>query len=126
MTHQLTFDEIRRARTDDPATSKDAARQSHSLAGEHRRQILAALDGGAELTAGEIAERCGLTSLQVSRRMAELRGDGEIEATGDTKPTLTGRRAQCWRRPRPEPAKGPLWMIERDADGMPVRMWGCP
>jgi predicted ArsR family transcriptional regulator len=98
MTHQLTFDEIRRARTDDPATSKDAARQSHGLASEHRRQILAALEGGVELTAGEIAVRCGLTSLQVSRRMAELRSDGEIVATTNTRPTPSGRPAQVWRR----------------------------
>lgn len=98
MTHQLTFDEVRRARADDPVTSKAAARQSRGLASEHNRKILDALRGGAELTAGEIAERCGLSSLQVSRRMAELRDDGDIVATDNTRPTPTGRAARCWRR----------------------------
>lgn len=102
MTHQLTFDEVRRARADDPVTSKVAAREARGLASEHRAKILGAL-ADADLTAGEIAERCGLTSLQVSRRMAELRDQVEVRAVEIepgvpvTRPTPSGRPARVWR-----------------------------
>lgn len=94
---QLSFDEIRRARAEDPQTSKAAARRSHGLAAAHRAAILRVLGQGGEWTAGEIAAAAGLQSLQVSRRLAELRDDGEIEATALLRPTETGRMAGCWR-----------------------------
>ena len=96
MTHQLTFDELRRARRNDPATSKAAARQSHGLASEHRRAILAVMRTGGDWTAHEIAARCGLTSVQVCRRFAELRDDGDIRETVNTRPTPSGRHAQAY------------------------------
>lgn len=96
--HQMTLDELARSRRADPATSKSAARMAHGLASEHRALIVATLrDAGQSLTAGEIAARCGLQSLQVSRRMRELQDDGEVVATGETRPTVSGRAATCWR-----------------------------
>lgn len=96
--HQRTFDEVRRARSDDPATSKTAARAARALASEHRRLILEALRvNGRALSAHEIAACCGLSSVQVSRRLGELRDDGEIVVTEDVRATPSGRPAHCWR-----------------------------
>jgi predicted ArsR family transcriptional regulator len=95
MASQLTFDEIRRARATDPTTSKIAARASHGLASEHRAAILRVMRAGGDWTASEIAERCGLTSVQVCRRLAELREDGVIRETANTRPTASGRPSQC-------------------------------
>lgn len=94
---QRTFDELRRARRDDPATSKDAARRCHGLAGEHARLILATLAAaGVPLTGHDIAARCELTPVQVLRRTAQLRDDGQIVADGfGTSPS--GCKAQRWR-----------------------------
>lgn len=85
-----------RARRDDPQTSKTAARLSHGLASEHRRAILAVMRAGGDWTAHEIASRCGLTSVQVCRRFAELRDDGAIRETVNTRPTPSGRPAQAY------------------------------
>lgn len=96
MSRQLTFDELRRARRSDPETSKAAARQSHGVAAEHRRVILGVMRAGGDWTANEIAERCGLTSVQVCRRFAEMRDDGAIRETVHTRPTPSGRPAQAY------------------------------
>lgn len=96
MSHQLTFDELRRARRHDPATSKAAARQSHGLAAQHRLAILQVMRTGSDWTAHEIAERCGLTAVQVCRRFAEMRDDGDIRETPNTRPTPSGRHAQAY------------------------------
>lgn len=97
---QKTFAEveIRRARRRDPETSKIAASHSHGLAAEHRLLILAAMrqDAGTWI-AHEVAAKCGLSAVQVSRRFRELVDDGEIRATGETRPTPSGRPAQCYR-----------------------------
>jgi len=94
---QLTFDELRRARRRDPATSKVAARESHGLAAEHRLLILRALrDGGArDWTAHEIAAACALQSVQVSRRLAQMADEGDIRWTDAVRPTPSGRPARC-------------------------------
>ena len=96
MPHQLTIDELRRSRATDPQTSQDAARRANGLAAAHRQAILATMQRGGSWTAHEVAENCGLTSVQVNRRFAELRDDGAIQATVDTRPTPSGRAAQCY------------------------------
>lgn len=94
---QLTFDEIRRSHRHDPETSRIAAASSHGLAAEHRLLILRALrDAGRDLAAFEIAERCGLTSVQVSRRLRELVDDGALIVTGYARETPAGRPAQTY------------------------------
>lgn len=95
MASQLTFEEVRRARATDPSTSKAAARAAHGLAAEHRSTILRVMRAGGDWTASEIAERCGLTPVQVCRRLAELRADGAIRETVNTRPTPSGRASQC-------------------------------
>ena len=79
MSTQLTFAELRRSRATDPQTSQDAARRANGLAAAHRQAILATMQRGGSWTAHEVAENCGLTSVQVNRRFAELRDDGAIE-----------------------------------------------
>lgn len=96
--HQMTLDEIRRARRNDPETSKAAAARSHGLAAAHRHKILVVLADGVARTADEIAEQCELDSVKVSRRLGEMRDAGLIVTTGETKPTPSGRAAMCWRR----------------------------
>lgn len=99
MPSQLTFDEIRRSRRSDPQTSLVAAQQSHCLAAEHRLLILHAMRNGGprDWTAHEVAAVCGLTSVQVCRRFAQMRDDGLIAVTGGVRETPSRRPAQCWR-----------------------------
>lgn len=96
---QRTFAEveIRRARRGDPDTSHAAAAASHGLAAEHRLLIVQSLrDAGRDLAAHEIAGLCGLSSVQVSRRLRELVDDGEIVVTPNTKPTPAGRPSHTY------------------------------
>lgn len=96
---QRTFDELRRSRRGDPQTSKDSAAKAHGLASEHQRIILATLRRFSPQTAlapHEIAAACGLSSIQVSRRLKELEDDGLIAEAG-TAETPSGRMARTWR-----------------------------
>lgn len=81
------------ARRTDPPTSHHAARRARSFAGEHRRLILEALRQGNAGQSG-IAERTGLTVAQVSKRLSELRRDGEIERCGVCRSASGGREAE--------------------------------
>jgi hypothetical protein len=60
-----------RARRSDPSTSHAAATRASGIAVSHRNLIMAALDG-RELNIYEMGARCGLTHVQVARRMLEL------------------------------------------------------
>jgi len=98
---QLTFDELRRSRRHDPATSKDSAARAHGLASEHRHAILSTLRASlvrerGPLAPHEIASLCGLSSVQVSRRLKELADDGLIFECG-VADTPSGRSARTWR-----------------------------
>ncbi len=98
---QRTFAEIemKRARRDDPDTSKQAAAQSRGVADRHRSQILAAMNHGgrSDWAPHELAEQCELSSVQVSRRIKEMWEDGLIRESGATRPTPSGRMARCWK-----------------------------
>ncbi len=59
-----------RARRNDPSTSKAAAGKAGSGAAAHRAIILAALELPGNIY--EIGARCGLTQVQVARRLPEL------------------------------------------------------
>jgi hypothetical protein len=83
-----------RARSTDPETSHQAARRVP--AGEHRRMILAALDGGPA-GQSEIARRTGLTVAQVSKRLCELRRAGVIVRVGEAMSASGGREAMYGR-----------------------------
>lgn len=94
--NQLTFGDVPRARTTDPETSHAAAASSRGLAGEHRRKILAVMAKGGDWTADEIAERCDLNRHQIGRRLGELERSGAVQKSINTRPTPSGRQAQCY------------------------------
>jgi len=122
--------EVARARRADPETSKVAAARSHDLSHEHFAKILQVVRRGGDWTAHEIGLQCGLTSVQVTRRFAELVAAGEIaevkleDGTTKTRPGGTGRPMRCFdvpclRGPRPRP----VISFERGDDGLPSRMF---
>lgn len=98
MTDQLRLDMPLRplARRTDPATSHAAAVRAHSLASVHQTKILAALkDRDGQIY--EIAERSGLTHVQVARRLPDLtQGKPRIRLTGEERVGPTGRGCRVW------------------------------
>ncbi len=98
MTHQLDlFDPHRLARRTDPATSHAAAEQAETLTQDHEHRILICLrEVGSPMTADQIAERTGLLSVQVSRRMAALRDEVKVVVAVGVGKTRSGRMATTW------------------------------
>lgn len=92
----LPFDAARLARATDPATSKAAAADCRSLRGRQHAVILEVLATVADATCDEVADRCDLNRHQVGRRMHELLAGGLVRTTGNTRPTPSGRMAQCY------------------------------
>ena len=97
MSVQLTFDRVPRSRTSDRRTSNESGRRAGGVAAEHIRVILGVMKRfGGDWTAHEIAERTGLSAVQVCRRFAEMRRRGLIDDTVNERPTPSGRKAQCY------------------------------
>lgn len=69
------------ARSTDPSTSHKAADNAKRFARGHFHKILSGLEKGAQ-TAKELYSTTGLTSVQISRRMADLERANAIKATG--------------------------------------------
>jgi len=82
-------------RRTDPATSKAAAASVKTFAGEQHAKILDALATGPA-GASRIAERCGLSSHQVGKRLHELEVMGRITLTGRTVASASGRGEREW------------------------------
>jgi len=85
-----------RVRTTDPITSFEAADQAKDLASKHHKAIVEALKVGAMGKDG-IAAATGLDGNQVARRLPELKRIGEIELTGNTTKSKSGRAEREWR-----------------------------
>jgi predicted ArsR family transcriptional regulator len=86
-----------RARRHDPDTSHAAAASMATGAAAHREAILGVLNDHGDLTPEEIAARCGLSSVQVCRRMKELENAGRAVPTSEQRKTQSGRMARVWR-----------------------------
>jgi transcriptional regulator with GAF, ATPase, and Fis domain len=86
-----------RARRDDPATSQLAAAQASGLALAHEAKIVEALSQG-DATIHELAERTGLTHVQVARRMKRLaEANGTVFSYADkTRMSPSGRPCRVW------------------------------
>ena len=88
--------EFPRVRATDPITSFEAADQAKDLASKHHKAIVEALKSGAMGKDG-IAAATGLDGNQVARRLPELARVGEIELTGNTTKSKSGRSEREWR-----------------------------
>ena len=89
------------AHTDDIDTSHIAASRAESMAERHREMVLDCLEDHGPLASEEIAVRIGLSSLQVMKRISDLRNDGVVIDSGERKPTRAGRPAAVWKiKPR--------------------------
>jgi predicted ArsR family transcriptional regulator len=90
------WDARTKARTTDPATSHAAARAAAGTAADHHRTILDVMRCGTDWTADEIALHCHLDRHQIGRRLGELERAGKVRKSGATRPTATGRQANCY------------------------------
>lgn len=90
------LDFAKRARAGDPLTSHLAAEQASAFAAAHQAKILGALLTQGPGTIYDIAERTGLDSVAVARRMAELEALKTARPTGLTKAGPTGRQCRVW------------------------------
>ncbi|MBU6222674.1 MAG: winged helix-turn-helix domain-containing protein [Planctomycetes bacterium] len=87
---------VRLCRRNDPPTSHEAAARARTFKGEHRLRILEALaDGPAGQS--EISRRTGLSIAAVSKRLSEMRRDGDIERCGECR-SASGGREGAYRR----------------------------
>lgn len=85
------------ARRDDPWTSYEAARSAASLSSEHRARVLETIKLAARpIGATEIAELCGLTQVQVCRRLPELLREQLIRVAPGMGETPSGRHERLW------------------------------
>lgn len=93
--HPVAVSSVPLARVTDPTTSHAAAEAAVDLAAAHRGLIALALQLGP---AGkdEIAERTGLTGVQVARRLPEMLKTGTVALTGRKVPSNTGRDEREW------------------------------
>lgn len=85
-----------RTRATDPSTSSRAARSVP--ASEHVSLILDALErADAALSAERIGDLCGLSSIQVTRRVRDMERAGRIRRDGEGR-NRAGRAVTLWRR----------------------------
>lgn len=97
MQPELPFDSAKLARSNDPDTSREAAKRSRGLRGAHHELILRALlDAEESLTAEQIARRVDLSMVQVNRRMGELAAYGYTAQDG-IGISSSGRPMRKWR-----------------------------
>lgn len=61
-----------KARNTDPQTSKQAAIKSDLFSGSHREKIMQALKNFGPMSPAEIAEKTGMTIVQIDRRRSEM------------------------------------------------------
>jgi predicted ArsR family transcriptional regulator len=85
------------AHRDDPDTSHIAAERAVPLAERHRQMVLDCLEDQGQLSSEQIASLLGLSSLQVMKRISDLRNEGVVIDSGERKPTMSGRPAAIWK-----------------------------
>lgn len=90
------FDPTSHARADDPETSRTAAAMAVQFVGKHCERIFAALLVHGPMTKDEIAERTGLSPVQVDRRLPDLRAQRKAEPNGQVRQSKSGRPERVW------------------------------
>jgi len=88
-----------RVRNTDPLTSYQAAESVKEFAKQHQTVIFMCLLKHGALGKDGIAKLTGLDSNQVSRRLVELRRQGQIALTGRTVKSKSGREEREWHVP---------------------------
>jgi hypothetical protein len=84
-----------RARREDPVTSQLSAARVDEFAAAHYRRILDAMVEPG--TIYEVAERAGISHVQVARRLPELEAGNRVRVLPDLKrPSPTGRMCRVW------------------------------
>jgi predicted ArsR family transcriptional regulator len=86
-----------RSRANDPVTSFMAADQAKNLASQHFEVIVECLRRHGPRGKDGIAELTGLDGNQVARRLPELERVKEVELTGNTTKSKSGRAEREWR-----------------------------
>lgn len=88
---------VPRVRRTDPGTSYQAAFEANGLANDHCQRILDLLSVAKRPMGGtEIAERLGMTQVQVCRRLPELQRAGAIQVAPGEAKTPAGRPQRLW------------------------------
>lgn len=85
------------ARRTDPVTSHLAAESAKDLAIRHRHVILTALRRHGPMGKDGIAAKTRLDGVAVCRRLSEMQRAGQIEPTGRTTLSTSGRAEREWR-----------------------------
>jgi hypothetical protein len=93
--NQLAIDWESNARASDPWTSHAAAARVREFGGGHIARILDALADGPA-TADEIAERTGLLSHQVNKRLADMQRRELARPTGLCRLSAAKRMERVW------------------------------
>lgn len=95
---QIDIDFSKRARREDPETSKDAAARAGEFAHGHYALILGALGIHGPQTIYELASRTGLSHVQVARRLPEMASSTPqmVRRTENTRPSPSGRDCKVW------------------------------
>ncbi len=80
----------------DPETSRSAAHAAKSLVDSHKATIVGVLWQHGPQAVEEVAAHCDLESLQVTRRMSDLKNDGRVRDSGLRHENANGRQAVRW------------------------------
>lgn len=94
----IDFEPLAHARAVDPLTSHDAAERASSFASSHAAIVHAMLKKHGPQTPHEIASRVKLDSVQITRRLADLKALKMAEPIeGETRMTPSGCKARVWK-----------------------------
>jgi predicted transcriptional regulator len=92
----MMFFKFFRSRKTDPQTSHDAAEQAQELADKHFIKIHFVLAKYGPMGKDGIAQKTGLDSAQVSRRLPEMQKLGLVRLTGNFAMSFARRKEREW------------------------------
>ena len=93
---EIPYSALSHARADDPAASHVAAARAEHFASSHAGRIHQALLVHGPMTKDEIADRTGLTPVQVDRRLPDLKRAGKATPEGSMRQSKAGVPERVW------------------------------